>query len=258
MDNKEFIDYLTKYFGNKVLNVLEETEKGVFINSSKIEAYNSANPITIDKCTDCIATKHRQDLPFWIDNYSNKKIMVIAQDAGKGDEDKKINTVFDMHSFYLSEEKYISKHRTHHKYIDLFRKITGKNNFLEDIYFTDIIKCAFSSDQKIKSNLCLCSKNIFQEITLVNPKTIILMGTQAKRVFEEQIHLHDIKVMLVKEISAQINNKQFIKFVHLTANSSQIFFMPHLAGNLHISNEFKTIFESFKDECCSYINQTTI
>ena len=66
MDNKEFIDYLTKYFGNKVLNVLEETEKGVFINSSKIEAYNSANPITIDKCTDCIATKHRQDLPFWI------------------------------------------------------------------------------------------------------------------------------------------------------------------------------------------------
>jgi hypothetical protein len=84
------------------------------------------------------------------------------------------------------------------------------------------------------------------------------MGTQAKRVFEEQIQLHDIKVVLVKETSVQINNKQSVKFVHLKTNSFNVFFMPHFTGNLHISNEFKTIFEIFKDECCSYINQTTI
>ena len=36
MDNKAFVDYLTKYFGNKVLNVLEETDSGISINSSKI------------------------------------------------------------------------------------------------------------------------------------------------------------------------------------------------------------------------------
>jgi uracil-DNA glycosylase len=257
MDNKEFIDYLTKYFGNKVLNVLEETEKGVFINSSKIEAYNSANPITIDKCTDCIATKHRQDLPFWIDNYSNKKIMVIAQDAGKGDEDRKINTVFDMHSFHLDEEKYLNKHRTHYKYVDLFKKITGKKNFLEDIYFTDIIKCAFSSDKSIKSNSCLCSNDIVQEINLVNPASIVLMGNQAKSAFTNLMSQNKIDLKLIEASSTPINSKRSIKFYHMKTERFNVFFMPHFAGNLHVSNDFKAIFESFKDECCSYINQTT-
>lgn len=103
MNNVAFIDYLTKYFGIKVLNVLDETDNGVNLNSSKIEAYNLNSTKTIDKCINCIATKFRQDLPFWINNYSDKKIMIIAQDAGKGEEDKKINTVFDMHSFHLNE-----------------------------------------------------------------------------------------------------------------------------------------------------------
>jgi uracil-DNA glycosylase len=255
MDNRAFINYLTKYFGNKVLNVLEETEKGISINSSKIEAYNIANAKTIDKCTDCIATKYRQDLPFWITNYSNKKIMVIAQDAGKGIEDKKINTVFDMHSFHLNEEKYISKHRTHYKYVDLFRKITGKNNFLDDIYFTDIIKCAFSSDKSIKSNSCLCSNDIVQEINLVNPASIVLMGNQAKSAFTNLMSQNKIDLKLIEASSTPINSKQSIKFYHMKTERFNVFFMPHFAGNLHVSNDFKDSFNNFKDKCCYYIHQ---
>jgi len=256
MEKKAFINYLTKYFGNKVLNVLEETENGVSVNSSKIEEYNIANTKTIDKCTDCIATKYRQDLPFWITNFSDKKIMVIAQDAGKGIEDKKINTVFDMHSFHLNEEKYLNKHRTHHKYLDLFRKITGKKDFLEDIYFTDIIKCAFSSDKSIKSNSCLCSNDIFQEINLVKPKSIILMGTHAKNFFTILMHQNKREMKIVEETSIQINCKQSVKFSHLITDSYSVFFMPHFAGNLHVSNEFKDNFNNFKDKCCAYINQS--
>jgi uracil-DNA glycosylase len=238
------------------LNVLEEKEEGVSINSSKIEAYNLANPKTIDKCTDCIATKYRQDLPFWISNFSDKKLMIIAQDAGKGEEDQKINTVFDMHSFHLNEERYINKHRTHHKYVDLFRKITGKTNFLEDIYFTDIIKCAFSSDKAIKSDSCLCSKDIFHEIEFVKPKSIILMGTQAKNVFIELLRQNGKEMKLIQESSIQINSKQAIHFFHMKTDSFDVFFMPHFAGNLHISETFKSDFLNFKDTCCSYINKS--
>lgn len=256
MDNVAFINYLTKYFGNKVLNVLEEKEEGVSINSSKIEAYNLANPKTIDKCADCIATKYRQDLPFWINNFSDKKLMVIAQDAGKGEDDKKINTVFDMHSFHLNEEKYINKHRTHHKYVDLFRKIAGKQNFLEDIYFTDIVKCAFSSDKSIKSNSCLCRNDIFQEINLVNPKTIVLMGIQSKNVFINLMSQNKIEMKLIEATSTQINSAQSIKFSQMKTESFNVFFMPHFAGNLHVSNEFKHSFIHFKNQCCKSINKS--
>lgn len=256
MENKAFINYLTKYFGNKVLNVLKETNKSVSINSSKIEKYNLAGANTIDKCSDCIATKYRQDLPFWINNFSDKKIMIIAQDAGKGEEDKKINTVFDMHSFHLNEQQYINKHRTHTKYIDLFRRISGKTNFLEDIYFTDIIKCAFSSDKSIKSNSCICSKDIFIEIELVKPKSIILMGTQAKNVFTELMHQNKREMKIVQETSTQINSKQSVKFSHLITDSYNVFFIPHFAGNLHVSETFKNRFINFKDNCCFYINQS--
>ena len=110
MDNVAFINFLTKYFGNKVLNVLDEKEEGVSINSSKIEAYNLANPKTIDKCTDCIATKYRQDLPFWINNFSDKKIMIVAQDAGKGEEDKKIKQLRERHQTMEGMEDLISFH----------------------------------------------------------------------------------------------------------------------------------------------------
>lgn len=256
MDNKAFVNYLTKYFGNKVLNVLEETDSGISINSSKIETYNLASAKLIDKCTACIATKYRQDLPFWSNNYNDKKIMVIAQDAGKGEEDKKINTVFDMHSFHLNEEQYVNKHRTHFKYVDLFRKIAGKQNFLEDIYFTDIVKCAFSSDNSIKSNSCLCSKDIFHEIKLVDPKTIVLMGTQAKIVFTTLFRQNKLSMDLIVETSTQINSKQSLQFSHLLVNSYNVFFMPHFAGNLHVANEYKNSFNNFKDECCLCIYQS--
>lgn len=256
MNNAAFINFLSKYFGSKVLHVIEETDDSVGLNSSKIEAYNLANPKTIDKCTDCIATKYRQDLPFWINNFSNKKIMIIAQDAGKGAEDQKINTVFDMHSFHLNEEQYINKHRTHHKYVDLFKKISGKTDFLEDLYFTDIIKCAFSSDKAIKSNSCLCSKDIFREIDFVKPKSIILMGTQAKSVFTELMNQNKREMKLIQETSTQINSRQSIKFFHMKTDCFDVFFMPHFAGNLHISDKFKNDFLKFKDNCCSYINKS--
>jgi uracil-DNA glycosylase len=255
MDNAAFINFLSKYFGSKVLHVIEETDDSVGLNSSKIEAYNLANPKTIDKCTDCIATKYRQDLPFWINNFSDKKLMIIAQDAGKGEEDQKINTVFDMHSFHLNEDIYINKHRTHHKYVDLFRKISGKTNFLEDIYFTDIIKCAFSSDKGIKSHSCLCSKDIFREIEFVKPKSIILMGTQAKNIFTELMHQNKIEMEVIQESSIQINSKQSIRFFHMKTDRFDVFFMPHFAGNLHISDTFKSAFLNFKDNCCSYMNK---
>lgn len=256
MNKITFKNYLVKYFGNKVLNVLEETENGVIINANKIKAYNETKEKEIDKCNNCMATKYRQDMPFWLNNYFRKKIMVIAQDAGKGVEDKNINTVFDMHSFQINEEDYIKKHTTHHKYVDLFRKITGKTNFLEDIYFTDIVKCAFSSDKAIKSNTCLCSKDIFTEIELVNPKTIVLMGTQAKNIFTELVRQKKSELKIIQESTTQINGRQSIKFSHLILDNHNVFFIPHFAGNLHISNEFKKSFIDFKDKCCLYINQS--
>lgn len=256
MENQEFINYLRKYFGNKVLNVLVDTENGIIIDSKKIKQFNDNAVIDQnDKCKDCIATKYRQDMPFWINGHRNKKIMVISQDAGKGYEDyKKINTVFDMHSFQLNEDEYVNKHITHEKYLELFRLITGKKNFLEDIYFTDIIKCAFSSDEKIKPNSCLCSKNIFLEIEEVNPNVIILMGSPAQNIFSKLLSQKDYKMEIVSEISTKINKNTPIQFSHIKTNNQDVFFMPHFIGNLYISNDFKNDFIDFKEKCCLQIN----
>ena len=139
-------------------------------------------------------------------------------------------------------------------YINLLNMINEKPEDIEDIYFTDIVKCAFSSNKSIKSDFCSCSKNIFREIELVNPKTIILMGTQAKNVFINLMNQNKIDMKLIKESSSAINNKQSIKFQHMKTTNQNIFFIPHFAGNLHVSNHYKKDFLIFMDQCCMYIN----
>jgi uracil-DNA glycosylase len=260
MKNKEFINYLIKHFGSKILNVINETEHGIIINSKKIKHYNeTAITNQNDKCNDCIASKYRQDMPFWINNHTNKKIMVISQDAGKGNEDhKSINTVFDMHSFQIDEDEYVKKHSTHQNYIDLFRLITGKKEFLEDIYFTDIIKCAYSTDSKIKPYSCICNKNIIFEIEEVNPNTIILMGSQARDLFLSLYKEIGYKMENIIESSLKINKRNSIKFSHNKINKINIFFIPHFVGNLHISEDMNSDFLNYKQECCKYINSFII
>lgn len=130
--------------------------------------------------------------------------------------------------------------------MNLFKKITGKKNFLEDIYFTDIVKCAFSSDKSIKSNSCLCSKDIFHEIELVNPKTIVLMGAKAQSVFTNLMSQNSIDSKLIESTSTLINIRQSINFYHIKTDRFNVFFMPHFARNLHVSNEYKDGFNDFQ------------
>ncbi len=70
MVNQEFINYLRKYFGNKVLNVLVDTENGNIIDSKKIKQFNDNAVIDQnDKCKDSIAIKYKQNMPFWINGH---------------------------------------------------------------------------------------------------------------------------------------------------------------------------------------------
>jgi hypothetical protein len=81
------------------------------------------------------------------------------------------------------------------------------------------------------------------------------MGTQAKSVFTELMNQNKREMKLIQETSTQINCKQSIKFFHMKTDRFDVFFMPHFAGNLHISETFKSDFLNFKDNCCSYINK---
>lgn len=94
----------------------------VNINSCIIKTNSLTNAKTIEKWADCIATKYRQNLPFWITNYYCKKIMLIVLDALKlGRRQEK--QYYIRHSLlYLNEDKHLNKHTTYHKNLKLFRE----------------------------------------------------------------------------------------------------------------------------------------
>jgi uracil-DNA glycosylase len=245
-----FQELLIRWYGERIREFTIEKKDGLHLIPEKIHQNYAPN---FDKCQDCAAKIFRQDIPFWLGSHKNKKLMVIAQDAGKGVEDYGLNTVFSIHSAFIDKEQYFHSSSRHKGYYNLFRGMIDSDNFLEDIYFTDIVKCAFSTITTIKVDETKCKNHIFQEINDVNPKSILLMGKPAQNTFQNLISRDLLKMELIKTFSCTINSKGSISFSHFQFENKQVFCSPHLIGNLHISKEFNKQFVEFKTEIIGYI-----
>ena len=260
MTIKEFHTFLVSTFGEKSQDIFELSDNDISLKIEKINEINDKNlqSTQIDKCKlTCNAKKFRQDIPFWTGSIK-KRIMVISQDAGKDDEKNLVNCVFTLQLAAINKEEYISSHKTHKAYYEIFKNIGG-DNFLKTIYFTDIVKCAFSMDNKIKVEECVCGEKIFDEISIVNPKVIILMGTPAMKTF--------IKIAKNKSFIEIENKKKELSHINKNKNSSlifrefiydesiNVFCIPHFVGDLRIGKEYKNGFEKFKENCLSEISE---
>ena len=247
----EFQELLIKRFGKRVEHVTLQTANGLVFQPEQIFLAQEPNK---DKCSACPAHVYRQDLPFWLGSHRNKKLMVIAQDAGKGEEDYGFNTVFSIHAAHLNKEEYFKASSKHHLYYAFFQEIIGSSDFLQHIYFTDIVKCAYSTGPMGSFELASCKQDIEVELKEVNPTALLLMGKPAQHAFTALFMNQGNKYHEVKTLSCQINKRGSIAFTHLKLNDKDVFLAPHLIGNLHIGMDFKTEFLAFKQEVIAYMH----
>jgi len=248
-----FQDFLVKWFGKRIQELTIEKSDGLHFIPNNIHQNYAPNQ---DKCQDCAARIFRQDIPFWLGSHKNKKLMVIAQDAGKGTEDYGLNTVFSIHNAHLNLTDYFQASHRHRGYYKLFRDLIGSTNFLEEIYFTDIVKCAYSTFGKVALSETLCKDELFFEIQEVNPKAILLMGKPAQNAFRNLCLPSGDDFEEIFKDACYINSRGSVSFTHYKVAGKNVFFIPHLIGNLHIAKENKETFEVFKSSLIAYIHST--
>ena len=247
-----FQDFLTQFYGKRIQDLTIEKSDGLHFLPEKI---HQDYPPNHDKCQNCPARIYRQDLPFWTGSHKNKKLMVIAQDAGKGMEDWGLNTVFSIHNAHSNLEAYFAASHKHIGYFNLFRDLIGNDNFLDHIYFTDIIKCAYSTGSEGSFELASCKDQLFYEIDEVAPSAIILMGKAAQNGFIKLVTQQNNSITLLESFKGRINLRSTISFYYYQWGSYKIYMIPHLIGNLHISSEFKDEFDQFKQKIINFIGK---
>jgi uracil-DNA glycosylase len=141
------------------------------------EAPHSYGPAS--KCADCPATKYRQDLPFW-QGALPKRYMLVAQDAGKGEEHPdrpEFNTVFSIHRLFNEPQAYLKEAR-HARYHAYLRSLLPEADDLGSMYFTDLVKCAFSTGG-MDAAACPCRSDLLAEMAAVRPQVVVFFGSQA-------------------------------------------------------------------------------
>lgn len=246
-----FQEILIKWFGKRIHELTEQKSDGLHFIPENINQNYAPNH---DKCQDCAAKIFRQDIPFWLGSHRNKKLMVIAQDAGKGAEDFGLNTIFSIHLAHLHKETYINVSHRHKGYFELFKNIIGRNSFLEEIYFTDIVKCAYSTFGKVAFSETVCKDELFFEVQEVNPEAILLMGKPAQNAFKSLSLQFGNTFEEIFTDSCSINSRGSVSFTHYKVAGKNVFFIPHLIGNLHIAKENKDSFDDFKSGLIAYIH----
>lgn len=247
-----FQDFLVHFYGKRIQDLTVEKSDGLHFLPEKI---HQNYPPNHDKCHSCPARIYRQDLPFWTGSHKNKKLMVIAQDAGKGIEDFGLNTVFSIHNAHSNPEAYFAASHKHIGYFNLFKDLIGNDNFLDHIYFTDIIKCAYSTGTEGSFELASCKDELFYEIDEVAPSAIILMGKAAQNGFIKLVNQQNETLTLLETFQGRINVRSTISFSYYQMGSYKIYMIPHLIGNLHISREFKDEFDQFKQKIINFIGK---
>ncbi len=245
-----FQQFLIKWFGTRIQELTIEKSDGLHFTPEKIHQNYAPNQ---DKCQDCAARIFRQDIPFWLGRHKNKKLMVIAQDAGKGEEDFGLNTVFSIHNAHLNKEAYFNASHRHKGYFDLFRNLIGKDTFLEEIYFTDIVKCAYSSSSISSFSDAICKNELFYEIEEVDPKCLLLMGKPAQSAFIKLATEKKLVRNLIESTQCRINARSNVRFLHFKIDKYHVFMIPHFIGNLHVAREYMLEFDSFKTNTINYI-----
>lgn len=213
-----------------------------------------------NKCQECAATKFRQDLPFWIGDVQ-KDFMIIAQDAGKGEGDD-FNTVFSIHKAYNNIDVYKNnkKHDNYFTYLNKLVSVNDKNeiNFFKNVFFTDLVKCAFSSSKDVNISFkeedkenrktVQCHTDILTEIATVNPKIVYLFGQKPRDTFKKlitnkfkdkkinNIDSHDIIINKGRKTSIQL-------FEHPEFNDILFISVPQLGNNRFSLEGYSILFE---------------
>jgi hypothetical protein len=253
----ELFELYKKRFGEKFTSNLSNSGK-FEIDFSKDFVCDSPN-----KCKECDASKFRQDLPFWLKNIE-KTFMLISQDAGKSkivsdkERDDDFNTVFSIHQVLLNKEKYLSdgKHNNYYRYLSAL----VPDNFIENTFFTDLIKCSYSTNGSIKIDDCKCKNDILTEIKFVKPKVVFLFGAKPRDSFKKIIkEFTNIPVQINTDetFSLKINKGKIIKisiFRHDYFLDKIFLFVPQLGNNRFSKKCFDDLLDLIKNKITPAIN----
>lgn len=203
------------------------------------------------KCSACPATKFRQDLPFWHGSLP-KRYMVVAQDAGKGFEDlarPEFNTVFSIHRLFNEPDRYLAEAR-HARYHSYLRSLLPETDDLKDVYFTDLIKCAYSTGGMDVAE-CPCRSDLFVEMAAVRPDVVIFFGARA---FSTSIALLQGKgfgyLPLGRPLAVRVNKGRELK-IHLghCPGRDELFVgIPQLGQNRYSNEGFKRMLDVMRTE----------
>lgn len=255
--NKKLFNLLSKRFGDRFMKNLNQNYEIDYSNPRFIKKPEN-------KCTDCKATDYRQDLPFWLGSIP-KKYMLIAQDAGKGKEpeDGKVdfNTVFSLLAILPIDGTetglgaYIYNHKTNRpiiknlRYLRYFSAlILGKDIMvdgnvskervkliMESCYFTDVVKCAFSSMNNYNLKDCPCHRDVIEEIKIVSPEVVFLFGTKSFNALQNAgLNFYEQKTLELKINETQV---RYIKTFKTNPCDGKTYILVPQLGNNRFSNE---------------------
>ena len=158
----------------KVEKKEEKKEINIFqTTSNSLNSYQELNDI-VKNCSKCPAsTIRRQSIFGKGDLYP--KLMVIGEGPGK-DEDFQNDLFVGKSGQYL--ERWLNA-------INL--------DFKKDIYFTNVVKC-FSNSNPTKEMVDTCLPYLKQQIELIEPKTILVLGKiAANALLENELPLKDMR-----------------------------------------------------------------
>lgn len=213
------------------------------------EAPLSFGPAT--KCTDCPATKYRQDLPFW-QGALPKRYMLVAQDAGKGEEQPdrpEFNTVFSIHRLFNEPEAYLKEAR-HTRYHTYLRSLLPDADDLGAVYFTDLIKCAFSTGG-MDAATCPCRNDLLVEMTAVRPSVVIFFGSQAFSTGLDMLHAKGYAFQPLGEpVRVRVNKARELSIrIGRCASREELFIgIPQLGQNRYSKEGYEHMLEVMRTQ----------
>jgi uracil-DNA glycosylase len=236
---------LAKRFGDRYLGNL----KG---GAPLQVAFDSPKPFGPGtKCKECAATRYRQDLPYWQGGLP-KRYMLVAQDAGKGEEQSggaEFNTVFSMHRLFNEGEAYLKETR-HARYHAYLRSMLPEADDLGSMYFTDLVKCAFSTGG-LDASASPCRRDLLVEMAAVRPQVVVFFGSQAFSTGMSMMQAQGFAFQpLAEPVRVRVNKGRelSIRMGNCVGRAELFLGIPQLGQNRYSTEGFANMLNAMRDQ----------
>lgn len=203
------------------------------------------------KCTDCAASRYRQDLPYW-QGALPKRYMLVAQDAGKGQEHAdrpEFNTVFSIHRLFNEGEAYLKETR-HARYHAYLRSMLPEADDLGSMYFTDLVKCAFSTGG-LDASASPCRSDLLVEMAAVRPNVVVFFGSQAFSTGMAMMQGQGFAYQPMTEpVRVRVNKGRelTIRMGHCVGRAELFLGIPQLGQNRYSTEGFANMLNAMRDQ----------